>query len=545
MFKPHKLSQKLILSLTLILAAVGIIASYIHVRTQEAQLLDAMVLGADQLSGSITSATWHAMLDDHRAAAYEIMQTIATKQGINRIRIFNKDGRIMFSTARGDSGQVDKDAEACAICHSGTTPLVMIDAQSRARVYRGISGSRQLGMVTPIYNEEACSEAACHAHPASTSVLGVLDLTLDLQQVDTQLAGVRRDVFYIVAGLVVVMAVFIVLFTRHFVDRPIQRLMASTRDVSAMQLDRPVAVTSGGEVGELARSFESMRIRLRDALEENKAFTSRLESKVQERSDQLRVAHAKLLQSHRLASLGQLSASVAHEINNPISGVLNLSMLMQRILGPLGVPPERLEEFRKHLSVVTAETTRVGRIVQDLLAFSRRSRPHRSAVDLNGVVTATLSLIDYKLRLMDVAVDRHLGEGLPSLSCDPSQIQQVLLNLIINAAEAVQNREDARITVRTAYDSAEREIRLEVEDNGEGITPEVLGRIFDPFFTTKEEGKGVGLGLAVVYGIIQAHRGDIDVRTAPGAGTTFLIRLPLEAPEDIGVSMEEQTGAHA
>jgi two-component system NtrC family sensor kinase len=144
---------------------------------------------------------------------------------------------------------------------------------------------------------------------------------------------------------------------------------------------------------------------------------------------------------------------------------------------------------------------------------------------------------------MNVAVERQLADDLPRLSCDGSQIQQVLLNLIINAAEAVQHREDARVTVRTLLDEAAREIILEVEDNGEGISPDLVGRIFDPFFTTKEEGKGVGLGLAVVYGIVQAHRGDIDVRTVEGAGTTFVVHLPLESPEENGVSEQGHTSA--
>ena len=135
-------------------------------KTQEPQLLDAMITGADQLSGSIASATWHAMLADQRESAYEIMQTIATKQGINRIRIFNKEGRVMFSTAPGDSGQtVDKDAEACSMCHASDRPLVRVDMPSRARVFRSRDGRGALGIVTPVYNEPACSNADCHAHP--------------------------------------------------------------------------------------------------------------------------------------------------------------------------------------------------------------------------------------------------------------------------------------------------------------------------------------------------------------------------------------------
>jgi two-component system NtrC family sensor kinase len=294
-----------------------------------------------------------------------------------------------------------------------------------------------------------------------------------------------------------------------------------------MELDQPLNIGgSSEELDELARSFDTMRERLRTALGEINQFTQNLESKVEERTQQLKAAQKKLLQSDRLASLGQLSASVAHEINNPVSGVLNLSMLMQRMLKDDGVPPERLPEFRKYLGQVTNETARVGRIVSDLLAFSRRGKPQRAQADLNRIVRTTLSLVEHKMKLSNVALTAAYGEDLPGVPCDASQIQQVVLNLLLNAAEATQTRPERRVSVTTAKQDGA--VLLQVADNGEGIPPENLSKIFDPFFTTKSEGKGVGLGLAVSYGIIEAHGGDIEVRSTVGEGTTFAVSLPLE-----------------
>jgi len=239
-----------------------------------------------------------------------------------------------------------------------------------------------------------------------------------------------------------------------------------------------------------------MRERLRTALGEINQFTQKLETKVQERTEQLKAAQKKLVQSDRLASLGQLSASVAHEINNPVSGVLNLSMLMQRMLTDDGVPPARLVEFRRYLSQVINETSRVGHIVSDLLAFSRRGKPQRAPADLNRIVRMTLSLVQHKLKLSNVSVEADLNEGLPPVLCDPSQIQQVVLNLVLNAAEATQSKgvdkRPGRVSVTTFI--ADGMEMLTVADNGEGIPPENLAKIFDPFFTTKSEGKGVGWG---------------------------------------------------
>jgi two-component system NtrC family sensor kinase len=381
-------------------------------------------------------------------------------------------------------------------------------------------------MITPIYNEQSCSQAACHAHPLQTKVLGVLDVALDLDRVDKELANVRNRVFAVTGIEIILIALFIIFFTRNFVDIPIRKLIEGTRAVSAMKLDEPIEIKSSEELSVLARSFNTMRERLKRSVDENVQFTQSLETKVEERTAQLNAAHQKLFQSDRLASLGQLSASVAHEINNPLSGVLNLSMLMQRILKDDGIPPDRIEEFRRYLTQVVNETSRVGHIVSDLLAFSRRSKPQSTRADLNAIVTTTLSLVSHKLRLMNVDAEVILEEDLPSLRCDPSQMQQVVINLVMNGAEATLSKGGGKVSIRTWSASKEKSVILEVRDSGDGILPENLSKIFDPFFTTKGEGKGVGLGLAVVYGIVDAHRGDIEVKSTLGEGTTFTVTLP-------------------
>ncbi len=525
-FRQKRLALRLILSLTFLIIVAEGISGYYTIKTQEEQLLRGMIVGADQLSNAITSATWHAMLADHRDDAYNVMQTIALKQGIRLIRIFNKEGRVMFSTASGKQSQVDKKAEACYLCHASDKPLVKVDVPNRARVFRGQDGSRRLAMITPIYNEPSCAEADCHAHPAETKVLGVLDVAFDLDPIDTEMAAMQRRVF-IVAGIhILLIGIFIIFFIRHFVDVPIQKLIDGTRAVSAMNLDTPIVVGTGGELGELAQSFDVMRERLKLALKEINEFTESLETKVAERTEELNAVNQRLQRSDRLASLGQLAASVAHEINNPIFGVLNLSSLIQRIIGKDGIPPDRIEEVRKHVDRIVDETSRVGRIVADLLAFSRRSKPQHSKTDINAVVHSTMAIIGHKLKLMDVEVALCLDDALPVILCDASQMQQVLINIIMNGAEACQGRDRAIVRISTRNDAQATSIVLQVSDNGEGIRPENLSKIFDPFFTTKEEGKGVGLGLAVVYGIVQSHHGDIEVKSDRTTGTIFTVTLP-------------------
>ena len=192
-------------------------------------------------------------------------------------------------------------------------------------------------------------------------------------------------------------------------------------------------------------------------------------------------------------------------------------------------PPGREPEFRKYLGLISTETARVGRIVSDLLAFSRRSKPQRASADLNKLVRTTMGLVDHKLKLISAEVVLDLEETLPLVECDSSQIQQVILNLVLNGAQAMQPRGGGRLTIRTRLVPQEGIVELAVQDTGEGIAPENLSKIFDPFFTTKAEGKGVGLGLAVLYGIVKAHDGEVEVVSNRNEGTTFTVSLPLKS----------------
>ena len=540
----HKLGPKLILSLTILIVAISVVSGYLNLRTQKKQLLETMILGADQLSRSITSATWHAMLDDDRKAAYEIMRVIADKQGVDRIRMFNREGRLVFSTdSREQPRMISMSDEVCAQCHSkGPLPKRPTE-DSRVRYASSPDGVKTINMVAPIYNEPSCSNASCHAHQASTKVLGVVDVALRLDPVQKQTRTITFETILWTLFEVVIGAAFVILFTRQFVAAPIQELIQGTKAVSAMELDRNIEITRRSqELDELVDSFNRMRERLKLAVDELNEMQQTLESKVDERTKQLQTAQRKLIQADRLASLGQLAASVAHEINNPVSGVLNLSMLLERLMSSGSYPPGREAEFRKYLGLISSETARVGRIVSDLLSFSRRSKPQHAPADLNKLVRTTLGLANHKLRLMSAEIAFDLQENLPQIECDSSQVQQVILNLVMNAGEAMKSRGGGKLTVRTRLANAE-EVELSVEDTGEGIAPENLAKIFDPFFTTKADAKGVGLGLAVVYGIVKAHDGDVEVTSKRNEGTTFKITLPLKSRKNESAPAEVQVHA--
>ncbi|MFN2372164.1 MAG: sensor histidine kinase [Candidatus Krumholzibacteriia bacterium] len=528
---PRGIARKLILYLTLMVIVVECVFALFNIRAQERQLLQEMTLSADLLSQTIVSTTWHAMLEDRRERVYEMMNNVGRQQSIEKVRIFNKSGRIMFSSGDDGGRTVDTGAEACDLCHAVDQPLVQVDVPTRTRIFRRPDGGRVLGMVTPIYNEPSCSNAACHAHPAGINVLGVVDVTMPLDRVDRRVADVRFRSYLVSAVSVVVLFFFVVLFARRFVQQPVRRLIEATQQVGVHGGGAPVQVEAEDELGELARSFAVMQERLQASDARVREFTETLERRVEERTRRLRETERKLIQNDRLASLGQLAASVAHEINNPLAGVVNFGKLMQRLMTDDGVPDGRVGDFRTWLEHIVTETVRCGHIVRDLLVFSRQSEPRHAAHDLNEIVLRTLAVIRHRLELGGVEARTELAGDLPQVYCDASQVQQIVTNLVINAAEAM---EEGVVTVRTRALPASAAVALEVADTGTGIAPEHLEKLYDPFFSTKKEGQGTGLGLAVVYGIVESHGGQIDVETELGRGTRFTVTLPIQPPEPDG-----------
>jgi len=241
--------------------------------------------------------------------------------------------------------------------------------------------------------------------------------------------------------------------------------------------------------------------------------------------EDLKHAQEQIVQTEKLASLGKLAATIAHEINNPLAAVLTYIRLMIKLKNRNKFSSERLEDISRYLGTMESETARCGEIVKNLLAFSRQSKitiKNHSAAD---IIDKTLGLIAHDLEMKGIQLEKIIEPKLPDVQCDFQQIQQALLNLMYNASDAMV--EGGNLTVAAnRKDGVEKFLDVMVSDTGCGITEEDKEKIFDPFFTTKEEGKNVGLGLSVVYGIVTRHNGTINVESEPGKGSTFKMSLP-------------------
>jgi two-component system NtrC family sensor kinase len=327
---------------------------------------------------------------------------------------------------------------------------------------------------------------------------------------------------------IALLCLFLVLIMYYFITagitNPLRDMVVATEKIAQGDLSHEMKVQSRDEIGHLALSFNQMVKNLKNAHQELKEWGKTLEKRVAERTEELRKAQYQLIQSEKLASLGKLAAVVAHEINNPLAGVLTYIKLLLRIMKREPFPLDRITEMGNYLSMMDTEMGRVTRIVKDLLTFSRQSKPEIENANINNILEKSLSLLENKLKLQNIKLHSMLDSTLPLVPCDFSQIQQTLMNIIINGAEAMP--QGGELTVKSCHLPEEGFVKIEISDTGTGISEEHITKIFDPFFSTKESGKGVGLGLSIVYGIINEHKGSIVVRSKLGKGATFVVKLP-------------------
>jgi two-component system NtrC family sensor kinase len=522
------LSMRLFALIAMVTLVGLILLAWAVVRLHTANLENETVQGALRLSDTLRRSARHSMLEDRKDDVYQMMRTVGGQPGIERLRIFNSEGLIVFSSIPAERGKtVDQEEEACNRCHRNGDPVSHPDEEELTRIFEASDGHRLLGLITPVYNSSSCADVDCHPHPEEQQVLGVIDMQLSLAGIDQTLQFHNRRFLYHICVLMLVIASTSGLFVWAFVHMPVKSLIHGTGQIRAGDLGYRIPLQSRSEMGRLASSFNEMAEDLGEAQDELKEWTRTLEDRVEEKSRTLQRAQDHLVQREKMASLGTLAAVVAHEINNPLSGVLTYSKLLHKMMSDGGPAPERLDSIRKYLKTIEAETSRCGDIVGNLLEFSRKSSSETGEADLNGIVERTLFLIAHKLQLLEIRLEKDFSPDVPAVTCDADQIQQALLAVFMNAMDAMPEGGVLKVATRLGRTTSdgEHEVEIEINDSGIGIPEQVMPRLFDPFFTTKKDNESVGLGLAVVHGIVKSHHGRIDVQSEPG-NTTFVITLP-------------------
>jgi two-component system NtrC family sensor kinase len=518
----QSIESKIILCVAITTLAVNGFFTFLYLGVQARHLDETILHNATQLSETIRKSIQYDMLVNRKENAYRIMKTIAEQEGIEKVRIYGSDGTILFSTDQGERGtMVDKKAEACYACHAKDTPIEKLGTPSRNRIFSSGKGYRILGMINPMYNDRDCSSAECHAHPESQKVLGVIDVTMSLAGVDAEIHSARQQVVAFNLLSILTISIIAVFSLMVFVGRPVKQLVVGTDRVARGDLGYVIPIDSNDEMGHLARSFNQMTSSLQRANDEIHDWIRTLEQKVEERTQELKDAQFQLLHTEKLAAVGKIAATVAHEINNPLTGVFTYIKLMERRIEEGKNGADDMEKFREYLSTMSREVQRTSAIVQNLLDFTRPKELSRKMVNLNSLVEESINIVRNKLAISNITLEKNM-EPLPDVPADAAQMKQVFINLIINACEAMEG--GGALTITSRHDRERNTETVVFADTGPGISDEDLPRVFDPFYTTKE--KGTGLGLSVVYGIVTRHNGRIEVKSKPGSGTQMAVILP-------------------
>lgn len=523
----HSLGIRLLIPLFVTVGITLTIHALISFRSTESFFKQLVEADIEHYGTLIKRATRDGMLLNLKEEVQSTIERLGEGPELSTIRVYNLKGKTMLSAHSEEIGnRIELDSEICSSCHcaGGAGATTALEKRSFPRIHDREEVLRNLSVIK---NEPSCSTAACHAHPAEQRILGILEVEMSMAPLQRTLRTSQRQFLWTTLILIAVVGIVVAVFIRRLVHRPVMQLYDGTLKIAAGQLETRVEPRGRHELAQLAAAFNQMATDLSAARQEVTEWSQHLEEKVIEKTEELGRAQRQVLHMEKMSSLGKLSATVAHELNNPLTGMLMYARIVRRELAQQPLGENVREELSRYLSLMEKECLRCGAIVQNLLLFARHKGAVKAATDLNEVVDQALMLVRHHLTISGISLNSSLLEGNSEIVADASQLRQALVALFVNAVEAMSGQEGGELTV--SLRGTPDEVFIDVGDTGVGIPAEVLPQIFEPFFSTKDKESGVGLGLAVVYGIVERHGGRIEVESRVGRGTIFHLRLPRQA----------------
>jgi two-component system NtrC family sensor kinase len=512
------LAGKLILAVGVLMTVGSTIFGYIFITYEQQVTRQNLANHARFSAGLVEQGIHHGMLTARSAYIQETLEALGKAKDVRDIELYNPRGIVVHASDRAAIGRAaPEDPEIrSALRGRSAPPEIKTDSE----------GSHYMALYTPVLNEPSCYTARCHFHGRNQKVLGVLKTTFSATAIQTASRQIVVGTLLVGSVFIASISMFLCIILYHFVSKPVAQLEAGMKRLSKGDFSEPIRIHTKDEMGLLATTFNSMAYDMKRYREKLENWAQELQKEVDRKTDEIRAAHEQLIDAEKLASLGRLAAGVAHELNNPLTGIVTFAYLMKQ-----RTPAERTQDV-EDLDVIIEQAERCTKIIRGLLGFSRKGTSEKMAINVNDLMEHTISMLTNQSKFYNVAVDMHLAPDLKPVVVDPNQIQQVILNIFTNAADAMNDRGRIAIETRAVREGGQQYVEMSFTDTGPGILPEHMNRIFEPFFTTKPVGKGTGLGMPVSYGIVKRHGGDILVRSTVGKGSTFVVRLPVEVPEE-------------
>ncbi len=476
----------------------------------------------------VEGALYQHMLENDKTALQNMLNIINGMPGIEDVNMYNMNDDLVYSSFSDTT--TGHNNPNCKNCHSNLQDMFpykeksfkIINFDSKCSMSQKDYGTRILLIKSPILNERSCYISACHAHSENEEVLGSFVIRMPLEELDANL-----NKSYLLAILTTLILVsFLIFLTRRRINKPLKAIFKASESVSKGDISTRLEINPNqlNDVRMVSVAFNEMLDNLHAANIELQNWSHQLEYKVQKKEEELSAIQNELIHTERIASLGKLSSSVAHEINNPLSGILTYTKLVQKRLKKLKIDDEVLEPVLNYLSIAEKETKRCGDIVKGLLEFSKKDQHDFEAHHLHKIITDAYHLMAHQMKIAEINFNTEFSAKSDLVQCSENQIKQACIAILLNAYEAVS--ENAEIFMKTSNPD-EDNIKLEIIDNGVGIAQEDIPHVFEPFFSTKEKASGIGLGLAIVHGIVQSHNGRVEVNSELGKGTVIALILPV------------------
>jgi two-component system NtrC family sensor kinase len=520
---PEKsIAAKLIIATGLLIVVLSFIFWYATLKKQQKDVLSIALKYGGSFVDFTKHSTRNSFLTFQPEETKRVLANLGTPEGVQRVRIYDHKGKILFCSHKGNVGtMIDKTSIACSGCHiEPEKSSALLPTPKEWSVYKNEEGATSLKIISQISNEPECYTASCHAHPKEQEILGFIEADLSLALLDEAMfkQGLALTAYVIIFVLGV--SLFLGIINYNIVTKPVNELVLGMDKVAGGDLDYSVKIKSTDEIGVLDETFNSMIKDLKAAREQRERWTQTLEEEVEKKTEEIRKTQAGLVQTEKLASLGRMAAGVAHEINNPLTGVVTFAHLMKKRFPPGTDDAEDID-------VIIEQAERCAKIIKNLLTFARATPSEKGKIDINNVLSRTMQLVKNQEKFHNVKFDLNLADASFITLGDGTQFQQICLNMFLNGADAMKLRGTIIVKTHRVEEDGKPYVEIEFTDAGSGIKEEDLPKLFEPFFTTKPVDKGTGLGLSVSHGIVKHLGGSIKVDSTVGKGTSFFVRLPL------------------
>ena len=523
------IAAKLIITIGLLIIVVSFVFWYAILKKQENDVMSIALKYGNSFVDFAKNSVKPGFMANNKEETQQVLEHLGTPEGVQQVSLYRHDGTITFSSERAKVGQsININTIACRGCHPSPDKSPEQLAVTRNwTVYRTPEGTTALKVISTIPNEKSCYTAKCHAHSKDETILGFIEADLSLSLLDEALLkqGLALTAYVILFVLAVAVSLGVILY--KIVSKPVHELVVGMEKVASGDLDYSVQINSTDEMGMLASTFNAMTRDLKAARDQREKWTLMLEEEVAKKTEEIQKTHENLMQTEKLASLGRMAAGVAHEINNPLTGVVTFAHLLKQRF------PEDSSEA-EDLNVIIEQAERCSKIIKNLLTFARATPSEKGKVNINDILNRTIFMVKNQAKFHHIKFNINLDKRPFIVVGDASQFQQIFLNMFINAADAMNGRGNITIATREVSHEDMPFVEIEFTDEGCGISEQNMPKLFEPFFTTKPVGKGTGLGLSVSHGIVKHLGGHIKVKSAVGKGTSFFVRLPLtkESPDE-------------